>query len=104
MLQTLAIPFARASHSLRPLADPAFGRFLVKPAQFHFPEYALSLHAFLENSQRLIDVIVVYVYFQNVLSVNLWGDFLSSGGSDTRTNWGWEGRSVRLPCKSLNIS
>src|SRR5579884_3458083 len=58
--EALAFQLAGAANRLGAFAGAAFRRFLVMPAQLHFPENSLPLHLLLERLQRLIDIVVAY--------------------------------------------
>ena len=47
-----------------------FRGLLEMPAKLHFAKDSLPLHLFLERLQRLVDVVVAYVYFHGSKSLN----------------------------------
>lgn len=43
------------------------------PAHFHFAENSLALHFFLENTERLLDIIIFYNYLnQMTILLGVW--------------------------------
>jgi hypothetical protein len=63
-LHLFAGELAGAAESLAFFANSSFGRFLISPSALHLPKYALALHLFLQNAQRLFDVVIADDYLQ----------------------------------------
>ncbi len=55
---------AGPANGLGPLAGLPLRRLLVGTPLFHFPEDALTLHLLLQNTKRLIDIVVANKYLQ----------------------------------------
>src|SRR6266404_267219 len=59
-LHALAHQLARAANGFGALTGAALGGLLVIAAQLHLPEDAFALHFFLQDAERLIDIIFAY--------------------------------------------
>src|SRR5690348_273793 len=67
----LSCKLAHAAHSIGFLSRGFLGGLLVKSPSPHFPEYALALHLFLEDTERLLNVVIADKYLQDLL-LALW--------------------------------
>jgi hypothetical protein len=63
-LHLFAGELAGAAESLAFFANSSLRRLLISPATLHLPKYALALHLFLQNAQRLFDVVIADDYLQ----------------------------------------
>jgi hypothetical protein len=67
----LSRKLAHAAHGIGFLSRRFLGGFFVKSPSPHFPEYALALHLFLEDTERLLNVVIADKYLQDLL-LALW--------------------------------
>jgi hypothetical protein len=63
--------FAGPANGLRFFAGLPLRRFLVRPSLLHFPEDALALHLLLQNTKRLVDIVIANKYLQMKLPAGL---------------------------------
>jgi hypothetical protein len=66
-LKLFAGELANAPYAFGLFASPFLGRLFVMLPESHIPENALTLHLFLQNTERLLNVVITYQNLQFML-------------------------------------